>query len=46
MGKMNNAVHLILNPFSSERQNAVPHWAFELNSAPAAAETWDLKARS
>jgi len=21
----------------------VPHWAFELNSAPAPAETWDLK---
>jgi hypothetical protein len=29
--------------FSSERQNAVPNWAVELNSAPAAAETWDLK---
>jgi len=24
-------------------QNAVLHWAFELNSAAAAAETWDLK---
>jgi hypothetical protein len=24
-------------------QNAVPHWAFELNSATAAAETGDLK---
>jgi hypothetical protein len=24
-------------------QYAVLHWAFELNSAAAAAETWDLK---
>jgi hypothetical protein len=24
-------------------QNAVLHWAFELNSAAAVAETWDLK---
>jgi hypothetical protein len=39
MGKMNNAVHLI----SSERQNAVPHWAFEFNSVPAVKETWGLK---
>ena len=29
--------------FPSETQNAVPHWAFELNSATAVRETWDLK---
>jgi hypothetical protein len=29
--------------FSSKTQNAVPHWAFELNSAPAAAEILNLK---
>jgi hypothetical protein len=28
---------------SSKRENIVLHLAFKLNSAPAAAETWDLK---
>jgi hypothetical protein len=27
----------------AERNNTVPQWTFQLNSAPAAAETWDLK---
>ena len=31
--------------FPSETQNAVPHWAFELTSATAVRETWDLKGR-
>jgi hypothetical protein len=30
---------LNFKPFSSETQNAVLHWAFELNSAAAATET-------
>jgi hypothetical protein len=29
--------------FTSKTQNAELNWAFELNSAAAAAETWDLK---
>jgi hypothetical protein len=29
--------------FTSKKQNAVPNWAFELNSAAAVAETCDLK---
>jgi len=26
-----------------KEKNALPLWAFELNSGPAAAKTWDLK---
>jgi len=34
--------------FTSKKQNAVMHWAFELNraAAAAAAETWDLKGQT
>ena len=39
MGKMKNAAPFNFKPFSSETQNAVLHWAFELNGAAAAAET-------
>jgi hypothetical protein len=36
-------LHINFTSFSSKTQNAVPQWAFELNSATAAAETGDLK---
>jgi len=29
--------------FSSKWENIVPQWVFQLNSALATAETWDLK---
>ena len=41
MCEVNNAVPLILHPFYLKAKMLC--WAFELNSAPAAAETWDLK---
>jgi hypothetical protein len=42
MGEMNNAFPFNFKPFSSERENATLHWAFELNSAAATAKTWNL----
>jgi len=41
MHEMNNAVPLILHPFHPKGKMLC--WAFELNSAAAAAETWGLK---
>jgi hypothetical protein len=43
MGKMNNTVHLIINPFHLKGKTLHPIGHLKLNSAPAAAETWDLK---
>jgi hypothetical protein len=43
MDKWDTAVTLNIHPFLSEGENTVPQWACKLNSAPAAAETWNLK---
>ena len=40
MCEMNNAVPFILHPFHAKGKMLC--WAFELNSATAAAETWGL----
>ena len=41
IGKMNNAVRLILHPFHPKGKMLC--WGFELNSAPGAVETWGFK---